>query len=398
MDDNTKARKICFITGSRADYGLLLPLMKLSQCQKNIQTQIIAMGTHMLNKYNNTQKEFDADGLYINVHIHMDLCNDNEVTIVNAVGMEMTQLSNAFEKLKPDIIVLLGDRYEIAAAAFVATLFKLPIAHLCGGDITMGSYDENFRHSLTKMSHLHFPSNSLSAKRIQQMGEDPTRIYNFGNPGLEEIHNFVPLCKDNLDIKLFKTNYVVIYHPTTLHDEKTNKFEIQQVLTALSAVLASHNDIKKDLDLGLHIIGTNADNHNNVITEEIEKFVKLHETSVKYYLSLSRYTFLSLLFYSDLLIGNSSAGIYEAPLLKKMVINIGERQKGRSKPNAVIDCVPHKDDILNAIHRCNTLASDSNFKIVQIYESHNSSERIMDVLMNCDLTPELLKKEFYSTI
>lgn len=330
---------VCIVTGSRSEYGLLKPVMlKIREYYNLI---LVVTGSHLLEKFGNTYLEIEKE-FTINEKIYMDLHDNTDKNITTEMSKELLQFSNIFSKYKIDLLMVLGDRYEILIPVICATIYKIPIAHLCGGDITEGAYDDNIRHAISKMSHLHFVTNDRACNILAQMGENKCRIFNVGNPGLNEVAFFVPyekkLVEQQLGIQFNEKNIVVIYHPVTLEDENS-KIELINLLNALDIIQNKCN---------IYFIGSNADTDTNFIYEKIINFCKgENRYCIK---SLTRNLYLNLLYYSDILVGNSSSGIYEEPLLKKYTINIGNRQKGRLTCSSVINCSGlDKNDLIKKI-------------------------------------------------
>lgn len=327
--------KICFVTGSRADYGLLCPIMNGIKMNNFFELQLIVTGTHLMEKYGSTYRMIINDGYNIDAYVSMNIKNDKPVDIVNCMGTELIQLSNTLDKLKPDIVVILGDRYEILIVATACLIFKIPVAHFCGGNITEGAYDDSIRHAITKLSDIHFVTDVESEKIVRQLGE--TNVIVTGNPGLEEFYYFVPISKNDLNIKLHDKNMLVLFHPETLHDD------------TLSCVKKLRTALEK-YDGHKFIFRSNADNDNNVIYKELQGI-----NNATYIGSLERKIYLSLAYYCDIFIGNSSSGIFEIPLLNNpIVINIGDRQKGRKLASNIIDC-PDYNNIYDCILETETI-------------------------------------------
>lgn len=379
-------KKLCFVTSTRADYGLLKPLMIKVKNDYNYELQIIVTGTHLLKHHGLTYFEIKKDGFTINYEIKMDLIGDNPSDIVKAMGNELIGFSKAYDLLKPDMLIILGDRYEILVAVQAANIYNIPVSHFCGGDITNGSYDNNTRHAITKLSHLHFVTNELSKQRILQMGENQNYVFNYGNPGLEVFFNFVPIKKNILEkilkTKFNKNNIVVVYHPDTLN---YNIADIDELILSLRYFANNRN---------IYLLRSNSDNNNNMIHEKMNT-LSSHK-NVYYYNSLQRIHFLSLIYYSNIFVGNSSSGIYEIPFLKKYVINIGNRQCGRLKSNLVIDCKPKYDEIIYNIKKYSNKKINN---VIQIYPLKETSELFVNKLSEYSKYNDfknLLNKEFHT--
>jgi len=323
-------RKICVITGSRAEYGLFYPILVKIKESSKLDLQLITTSSHHSNEFGSTYKLIEDDGFFIDEKINNLNLSDSKSSIVKSAAKASSILSDSFERLKPDLVLLLGDRYETHAAAFSAMLMNIPIAHIHGGEITEGAVDEQIRHSITKMSFLHFCSTETYRKRVIQMGEDPIRVFNSGAPGIDNIFNFQLLTKLELEQELgwiFSSKCALFtYHPETL-----KKTDIKSDLDSIFDILTSCN-------FNVLFTYANADSGGKIINQNIEKFCKDNPAKYKVVKSLGQVKYLSALNHVDLLIGNSSSGIIEAASFKKAVINIGDRQKGRLKGLNVIDC------------------------------------------------------------
>lgn len=375
-------RKILFITSTRADYGLLKSLMYEVQFCEYFQLQVLVTGSHLSENHGHTIDEIIKDGFIANFKIKMNLTKDKPCDIVKAMGNELIQFASAYDVLKPDMIVVLGDRYEILIAVQAANIYTIPVSHFCGGDISEGSYDNNTRHAITKLSHLHFATNKYSVKRIIQMGENPKNVFNYGNPGLELLVDFKATDEDKLEkilnAKLKLRNIVVVYHPDTLN---YNGSDINELVSAIEHFANNSN---------IYLLRSNCDNNNNIIHE---KFNRLAEhKNIYYYNSLERIHFLSLVYYSDIFVGNSSSGIYEIPFLNKYVINIGNRQGGRLKSNLVIDCKPNRDEIISNVEKYSNAFID---KAIHPYPLLKTSKLFIKKLIEINNFKKLLKKSFY---
>ena len=325
----------------------------------------------------------------------MDICNkisvisenDTPNDIAQSAAIVLKKLSITFSNLKPDLLIILGDRFEILISAFVATLHKIPIAHIAGGEVTVGSYDNQFRHSISKMSFLHFVSNEIYKKRLIQMGENPKKVFNFGNLSLDNLKKEVFASRRFLEkkfkIKFSKINFLVTYHPETLSN-KHSKLQFSEILKAISQ-FKKYNFI---------FTSANSDECGDIINDMIKKYVK-KKNNAFYVKSFGQANYFSVLKNVCGVIGNSSSGIIEAPSFKIGTINIGDRQKGRLKSKSVIDCEPTEKSIKKAIEILysrdfqNILPS-----VVNPYGEGNATEKIIEVLKNKNI-PKELKKEFY---
>ena len=323
-------RKVCVVTGTRAEYGLLYPVLKEIQSRRELSLQLVATTAHLSNEFGLTYKQIEKDGFNIDEKIDNLLSSDTKSSIAKSTGLATMLLADSFEKLDPDVVLLLGDRFETHAAATTALLMNIPIAHIHGGEITEGAVDEQIRHSITKMSQLHFCSTEAYRQRVIQMGEDSLRVFNTGAPGIDNIVNFELLSKaaleKQLDWKFAQKCALFTYHPVTL----------------------SNNDLKKDLsiifdvlvDSGIGVLFTyaNADSGGRSINKMLEEFCKLDPIKYKVVKNLGQLRYISAMKHVNLLIGNSSSGIIEAGSFGKPVVNIGNRQLGRMRGVNVIDC------------------------------------------------------------
>lgn len=381
-------RKICVVTGTRAEYGLLYWLMREIQDDPDLRLQIIATGAHLSPEFGLTYKKIEDDGFKISEKVEMLLSSDTPVGIAKSIGLATIGFADAFQHLHPDILVLLGDRFEILAAAQTAMVARIPIAHLHGGELTEGLIDDAIRHSVTKMSHFHFVANETYRQRVIQLGEHPDRVFNFGTPGLDNIKRLKLLDKAELevaiDFKLKPIVFLVTYHPVTLYDSS------EQALVNLLRALDQFPEAS------IIFTKSNADTNGRILNEMIDKYAKNEEIQAKAFTSLGQTLYLSAVKNADVVIGNSSSGLVEAPALKKATVNIGERQKGRLKASSVIDCDESEEQITAAIHKA--LSPDfraSLCKVISPYGEGNASQRIKEHLKNADLDQVMLKR-FYN--
>lgn len=380
-------RKICVVTGTRAEYGLLYWLMKEIDADPDLQLQLIATGMHLSPEFGLTYKMIEADGFKIDEKVEMLLSSDTPVGIAKSIGLGVIGFADAYERLKPDIVVLLGDRYEIFAAAQAAMVARIPIAHIHGGELTEGVIDESIRHSITKMSQIHFVTTEEYKKRVIQLGEQPHSVINVGAPGLDHIKKLHLLSKeeleDSIDFKLGKVNFLVTVHPVTLKNN-TEHF-IEEVLNALDAFPYATIIFTK----------ANSDTDGRIINQKIDEYMMKNQHRVKVFTTLGQLRYFSLLQYVDVVIGNSSSGIIEVPVFKKPTVNIGDRQRGRLKSISIIDCGETSEEIVQAIK----VALSSEFQEIlqqsnSVYGDGNASKRMKEVLKEISLENILLKK-FY---
>jgi UDP-N-acetylglucosamine 2-epimerase (non-hydrolysing)/GDP/UDP-N,N'-diacetylbacillosamine 2-epimerase (hydrolysing) len=378
-------RKICIVTGTRAEYGLLYRLMIGVQTDPDLELQIIATGMHLSPEFGLTYKVIEGDGFNIDVKVEMLLSSDTPAGIAKSMGLGVIGFADALERLKPDLLVLLGDRFEILAAAQSALVARIPIAHLCGGDTTEGAFDEAIRHSISKMSHLHFVTNQLSAKRLRQLGENPQHIYNVGSPGIDQIKNLQLLDRAELEKQtgyvFQKNNLLVTFHPATL-DTVAPREQFQQLLLALETLGS---------EVGVVFTYPNADTCGRDLIEMIDDFVAGH-SRCRAFASLGQLRYLSLLAEVDVVVGNSSSGLYEAPSLKTPTVNIGDRQKGRLQAASVINCVTEATAITSAIRSAFKLDCSA---VINPYGDGEASPQILKLIKSVCLDDNLLKKHFH---
>lgn len=337
-------RKICFVTGTRAEYGLLKRLMRLVADDRDLQLQIIATNMHLLPEYGETYREIEQDGFHIDHKVYMHKPSDDATGIVASMVEEMKGMNDAFVDLNPDILVLLGDRYEILVAAEVALIHRIPIAHIHGGEVTEGAFDDAIRHSVSKMASLHFTSCEEYRKRLIQMGEKPFRVFNVGAIGVENIKS-IPLMSKNeletsLEFKLTDNTILVTYHPVTLGGDPAK--DIEEFFLALDEMM----------DLSVIFTMPNSDTGRDAIATAINEYVKVHPTTAKVFVSLGLKRYLSTLKFVKAVVGNSSSGIIEVPSFGIPTLNIGDRQKGRLTSKSVINCGTSKEEVLKGLQTC----------------------------------------------
>ncbi|CAH1192914.1 GDP/UDP-N,N'-diacetylbacillosamine 2-epimerase (hydrolyzing) [Paenibacillus plantiphilus] len=381
-------RKICIITGSRAEYGLLYWLMKEINMDEELELILIATGSHLSPEFGLTYKEIERDGFIINSKIEMIVSSDTPIGIAKSIGLGVISFAEAFDRLTPDIIVLLGDRYEMLAAAQAALVLKVPVAHIHGGEKTEGAIDESIRHAVTKMSQLHFVAADDYRRRVIQLGEPPQRVFQVGAMGIDQLMQTSRLSRDEFEksvgFRLGKLNFLVTYHPVTLHRDGNEK-----VMSELLSALNEFPEVK--------IIFTkpNADAEGRILSQMIDQYVEENTLRAISVTNMGQLRYMSALSHVDVVIGNSSSGIYEAPFFYKPTVNIGDRQKGRLKGATIIDCSETANDISKSIH----LALSKSFQdeianAVYLFGEGNSSKKIKEVLKNTDLIG-IVQKDFY---
>ncbi|MBF0103991.1 MAG: UDP-N-acetylglucosamine 2-epimerase (hydrolyzing) [Deltaproteobacteria bacterium] len=383
-------RKICVVTGTRAEYGLLYWLLKEIRQDPALVLQLLVTGMHLAPQFGSTYKEIETDGFIIDERVDMQITGDTPVDIARSMGAGVAGCAEAFARLRPDILVFLGDRYEILAAAEAALVAKIPMAHIHGGEITEGVFDDSIRHSLTKMAHYHFVAAEEYKKRVVQLGEQPARVFNFGALALDNISRQKLLSRDELgpsiNYKFRGINFLVTLHPDTLSLVQGGREPVDHLLEALNAFP----------EAGIIFTQPNADPRNTTITQKMGQYVHLHSHRTILVASLGRVGYLSALKHCDVVIGNSSSGIIEAPMFVKPTVNIGNRQGGRLRTDSIIDCVEESAAIKTAIEK----ALSAEFKellchIKSPYGEAGASKKIKDCLKRLPLQDVLVKK-FYN--
>jgi len=383
-----KKHKICIFTGTRAEYGLLKPLMEEIKLQPEFELQIVASCMHLSPEYGLTYQDIEKDGFKIDEKIEMLLSSDTSFGTIKSMGLGMIGYADALNRLKPNLVIILGDRFEALAFAISAYILKIPIAHLYGGEITEGALDEGFRHSITKLSYLHFTSTEQYRKRVIQMGEDPKRVFNVGALGIDNIKKLKLLPKEEIEIKFgmkfSENNFLITYHPETLSNSKTEE-NFLEILNAL----------ERFKDTTLIFTKANADPNGRVINRMIEEFFVKHSENVFIYDSMGTLLYLSVMQYVNAVIGNSSSGIIEAPSFKVATVNIGNRQKGRIKAESVIDCQPLKYEVTRAIEKTLSKSFQQLLKNVKNpYGDGTAASKIVGVLKNI-FPIDNVSKKFY---
>lgn len=380
-------RKICIFTGTRADYGLLKPLISRVKNDPQLELQLVASGMHLSKEFGLTYREIENDGFIINEKVNIQLDSDKPVGISKSMGVAMIGLAQAYKKLKPDMVVGMGDRFELLSAVAAALVSRIPVAHISGGDVTEGVIDDSFRHAITKMSHLHFTATESSRRRVIQLGESPEQVFKVGEIGLDNIKEGL-LAKEKLEkelrFKFKKHNILVTFHPVTLESDTSHLY-----FGNLLEVLGAFNE------MGIIFTKANADAGGRAINKMIDRYVAKRAASSAVYVSLGRLNYLSAIQFVDAVVGNSSSGLVEAPSFKTGTINIGDRQKGREKASSVIDCDVGKESIENAFKRLYSPNFKRGLKNTKNpFGDGHSSERIVGILKKIDLK-NLIRKRFY---
>ena len=379
-------RKVCVITGTRAEYGLLYWLMKEIQSDKDLQLQLIVTGMHLSSEFGLTYKEIEKN-FKIDKKVEMLLSSDTVLGISKSMGLAQISFSEAYEELAPDILIVLGDRYEIFSAVSSAMISRIPIAHISGGEVTEGVIDEAIRHAITKMSHLHFVSTEEYKNRVIQLGEHPNRVFNLGAIGIDNINKLKLFSKNefvkSIDFSLNKKNILVTFHPVTL-EKYTSKEQFQELL----------NSIDELEDTNIIFTKSNSDTDGRVINQMIDEYVSRNNNTVSFD-SMGQVRYLSALKFVDAVVGNSSSGLTEAPISGIGTINIGDRQKGRINLGSVINCNPTKESISNAFNELYSERFQKALSIVKSpYGNGGTSEKIKNIVKNFNLK-NILKKSFY---
>lgn len=380
-------RKICFVTGTRAEYGLMCRLMRLVADDAGLQLQVVATNMHLLPEYGETYREIEKDGFVIDAKVPMRKPSDDASGVVASMAEEMAGMSQAFASLRPDMIVLLGDRYEILVAAEVALIHRIPVAHIHGGEVTEGAFDDAIRHAVTKMSALHFTSCEAYRRRVVQMGEQPERVFNVGSPGVENVKQVPLMSKSEIEqsigFSLDGETIVATYHPVTLGGDPAH--DIHEFLAALSA-----------FD-GLRVVFTmpNSDTGRDVIAQAITAYVDSHQSTARAFASLGLRRYLSVVRYAKAAVGNSSSGIIEVPSFGIPTLNIGDRQKGRIASESVVNCGTSKDEIIAGLRHCLSPQMQLTAQTaVNPYDKAGTAAAILDTLKRANLDA-LRTKHFY---
>lgn len=380
-------RRICVVTGTRAEYGLLRWVIDGISKSPALELQLVATGMHLSPEFGLTYQEIERDGHTIDAKVEMLLSSDSAAGVAKSMGLGLIGFADVFERLRPDLVLLLGDRFEILAAASAALVARIPIAHLHGGETTEGAFDEAIRHAVTKMSHLHFVAAAPYRDRVIQLGEHPDRVHLVGGLGVDAIRRIPLLDRDaleaSLDFHFGVRNLLVTFHPVTLENQT-----VEQQMDELLAALDTLHDTQLIITL------PNADNGGRAIIRRIEAFVASHPNA-RAYPSLGQQRYLSCLRVVDAVVGNSSSGLAEAPSMGIGTINIGDRQRGRLRAASVIDCEPERQDILRAIQTSYSAPFRASLaQVTNPYGDGGASARIVRELETVDLT-NLVKKAFH---
>lgn len=379
-------RKIALVTTSRADYGIQSRLVKMLQGDIDIDFSLVVSGTHLSEKHGLTIREIEGDGIRIAAKVDLRIDDDPHPATIMARAIPLFE--SALTALKPDICILLGDRYEMLAASLACTFNNIPIAHIHGGETSEGAIDEVFRHSITKAAYLHFTSCETYRRRVIQMGEDPARVFNVGSLGVENILDMDFISREalalDLGIVFSKRNFLVTFHPVTSERGLVTR-QLDELLSALSVqgnatIIFTH---------------PNADAEGDAIASKIADYVAVHHRSYLFK-SLGAKRYLSLAKCMDAVVGNSSSGIIEVPSLKVPTVNVGDRQMGRVTPVSVINCLPRKDSIVSALET--VLSDDFRNNLAKVdnpYEKSGTATAIVTVIKGA-IIAKAYKKRFYN--
>lgn len=381
------SRKICIITGTRAEYGLLRWVMQGIKDDPDLTLQIIATGMHLSAEFGLTYQAIEHDGFQIERKVEMLTSSDTPVGIAKSMGVGLIGFADALNVLQPDLIVVLGDRFEIFSAVAAALVARIPVAHLHGGETTEGSFDEALRHSITKMSHLHFVAAEVYRQRVIQLGEHPDRVFLVGGLGIDNIKRLRLLdrvaLEAALDFKLGPRNLLITFHPVTL-ETGTAVAQMEELLVALAAL--------KDTQLIFTL--PNADTDGRVLIKRVQQFIAQHRNA-RAYVSLGQLCYLSCIAQVDGVVGNSSSGLAEVPSFKKGTINIGDRQRGRLRAESVINCEPSHESIAAALEQLYSAKFQASLgQTINPYGEGGASAAVVNVIKHYDLAG-IVKKTFY---
>lgn len=381
------SRKICVITGTRAEYGLLFLLMQRIRDDMQCELQLVATGMHLAPEFGSTYQAIEADGFRIDRKVEMLISSDSAVGTGKSVGLGVIGFADTFEQLQPDLIVVLGDRFEILAAVTAALFFRIPVLHLHGGEVTEGVVDESMRHAITKMSHVHCVATEEYRDRVIQLGEQPERVYCVGGLGVDAIKQLKLLDRSeleaSLDFKLKDKNLLITFHPSTL-DGDSGSGQMAELLAALGEMS----------DTGLIFTLPNADTGGRQLIAMLQAFVVEH-ANARAFPSLGQLRYLSCMSFCDGVVGNSSSGLLEAPSMKKGTVNIGNRQHGRQQADSIINCQPTRLEIKAAITRLYSPHFQIRLsKVSNPYGDGGASDRVLALIKQLKLDG-LVQKTFH---
>lgn len=385
-------KKICIVTATRAEYGLLKPVIDKVYHLERAELSLVVTGMHLSPEFGLTYKEIEQDGYPIDRYIEMLMSSDTSVGVTKSMGVALIGFADYFLDCRPDIVVILGDRYEMLMVATAAMMAGIPIAHLHGGEKTEGAVDEAVRHAISKMSHLHFTSTEEYRRRVIQLGEQPECVHNVGALGVENVRQINLLSKEELEYQMkihFTTPTIMItYHPVTLES-----FTAEEQFAAILAVIDKYKDIS------VIFTKANADTDGRVINHMIDDYVTKNNNRCRAYASLGQVGYLSTLQYVDVVLGNSSSGLIEVPSFHIPTVNVGSRQRGRVCAKSVIHCGNSEEEIESALKLA--LSEEFRSKLIDIdnpYEGKETSERIVKIICQCLEQGIEMKKTFYDII
>lgn len=383
-------KRIGIMTGTRAEYGLLKSLMQEINKDNDLELYLIVSGMHLSPEFGMTYKEIEEDGFEINAKVEMLLSSDSPAGISKSIGLGVIGFADEFQRADLDMLILLGDRYEALSAAICALVMRIPIAHLHGGELTEGAIDEGIRHSITKMSYLHFTSTEQYRDRVIQLGENPERVFYVGALGVENIKKINLMTKEELErsihFEIDENTVIVTYHPVTLENNTVE----EQFLNLLEV-------LDRNPKIRMIFTKANADTNGRIVNELIDKYVAQNSERACAFMSLGQKRYLSALKYCRIVIGNSSSGIIEAPSFGKPIINIGDRQKGRICADSVINCGYTQQEIQRAMETALTEEFENKARNCRNpYEKENTAANIISVIKDYLLNDKIkLKKGFY---
>lgn len=383
-------KRIGIMTGTRAEYGLLKPLMQEINKDNDLELYLIVSGMHLSPEFGMTYKEIEEDGFQINAKVEMLLSSDSPAGISKSIGLGVIGFADEFQRAELDMLILLGDRYEVLSAAICAMVMRIPIAHLHGGELTEGAIDEGIRHSITKMSYLHFTSTEQYRNRVIQLGENPERVFYVGALGVENIKKINLMTKEELErsihFEIDENTVIVTYHPVTLENNTVE----EQFLNLLEV-------LDRNPKIRMIFTKANADTNGRIVNELIDKYAAQNSERACAFMSLGQKRYLSALKYCRIVIGNSSSGIIEAPSFGKPIINIGDRQKGRICADSVINCGYTQQEIQQAMETALTKEFENKARNCRNpYEKENTAANIISVIKDYLLNDKIkLKKGFY---
>lgn len=382
-------RKVCVVTGTRAEFGLLRWLMGEIQSHPQLELQVIATGMHLSPEFGSTYREIEEAGFEVDARVEMLLSSDTNAAVTKSMGLGVIGFADAYERLTPDIVVVLGDRFEIFAATSAAMIAGVPVAHLHGGETTEGAFDEAIRHSITKMSHLHFVAADEYRQRVVQLGEYPDRVFNFGGMGIDAIKRIKLLSREelerSLELSFGEKSLLVTFHPVTLEGGASSAAQMNELLAALEGLN----------DTTLIFTMPNADTGGRELSAMVRRFAENH-ANARVYTSLGQLRYFSCLSQVSGVVGNSSSGLLEAPAFHIGTVNIGDRQKGRLKASSVIDCEPNRKAIAAALDKLYSADFQAGLtSAFNPYGNGGASEAIVKILAEYPLE-NIRKKQFYN--